>query len=129
MTNVEVKVDFSPSRLKAYAKNEVIATISVKNLSDVSTYWCECDVSVAPPLSLAHDSELALGRTRVGILKPKGIVRKQVKIYTRPNNYPDDYKMSVVSFAYDEDGAISERAEHRTHIPCGDETAKEVNKT
>ena len=121
MGNVEIKIEFAPSRLKAFAKNEAIATISVKNLSDVNTYWCECDVNVAFPLSLAHDSELALGRIRVAILKPNGIIRKQVKVYTRPNNYPDEYKMSVVSFIYDEDGAISERSEHREHVPCTDE--------
>jgi hypothetical protein len=104
-----------------------VATITVRNLSDVSTYWCECDVHVASPLSLSHDSEQSLGRMRIGILKPSGIARKQVKIYTRPNNYPDEYTMSVTSFIFDEDAAISERVEHREHIPCTDETAREIN--
>lgn len=126
MANTEIRVDFTPSKLKAYAKNEVVATISVKNMSDVNTYWCECEVKAMPPLSLAHDSELTTGRIRIGILKPKDTIRKQAKVYTRPNNYPDEYKMSVISFIYDGDGAISERNEHSEHITCVEETARNI---
>jgi hypothetical protein len=128
MSNIEISADFSPQKLKAYSRNEVIASITVKNLSDVNTYWCECDVNVTPPLTLSHDSELSLGRIRIGILKPKGIIRKQVKVYTRPNNYPDEYKISVVSFIYEEDGTISERGEHRMLIPCTDNAVRNVEK-
>lgn len=127
MTDLDIKVEFTPARLKAFMKNETYMNIITRNMSDVRTYWCECDVNITPPLSLSHDSEMNIGRTRVGILKPMGISRKQVKLYTRPNNFPDDYKIGIIAYIYDEEGAIAERIEHSASIVCSsDELAKNI---
>lgn len=115
--NVDVNVDFSPGKLKAFSRNEANMTITLKNNTN-EIFWGECEVNVTSPLSLAHDAEMNNGRTRVGIVKPMGTATKQVKIYTRPNNYPDDYTFSVVAYIYDGDGAISERVEKKASIMC-----------
>ncbi len=117
MGDIEVDVGFVPEKLKAFTKNVLQMDISVKN-SGTETYWGECDVVLASPLSLSHDSELNMGRTRIGILKPGHSLNKQVKIYTRPNNYPDDYKFSIIAYVYDGEGAIAERIERKLSIQC-----------
>ncbi len=118
MPSASVETRFEPVSLKANDKNEAIMYISVNATNSSKTYWCECDILVSPPLSLAHDKELDVGRTRVGILKPEGRLEKQVKLYTRPNNFPDSYPVSITTYLYDEDGAISERIEQREKIKC-----------
>ncbi len=120
MPNTDIDIDFTPRQLRAFSRNEAHMTINVKNLS-ANTYWCECEIMLMPPLSLANDSEMNSGRMRVGIIKPMGKMSKQVKVYTRPNNYPDDYKFSIVAFVYDEDGAIAERVEKKASIACASE--------
>jgi hypothetical protein len=116
--NVEINAAFEPDTLKAYAKNEAFLVISVKNLHASSSYWCECDVLVKSPLSLAHDRELENGRTRIGIAKPGSSIEKKIKIFTRPNNFPDDYPVGIVAYVYEEDGTIGERIEHKAAVPC-----------
>ncbi len=125
MTNVDISVDFVPQKLKAYSRNEAFMNITVRNTNESQSYWCEGDVSLTSPLSLAHDSELNAGRTRIGIVKPGCSSTKQIKLYTRPNNFPDEYKISLVVYAYDEDGAISERIEKKVGIVCAQEYAQE----
>ena len=120
MGNIDVEVSFAPEKLRAFSRNELQMSIILKNLSN-EIYWGECDVVVAPPLSLAHDSELNIGRTKMGILKPAQNLNKQVKMYTRPNNYPDDYKFSIIAYIYDGDGAIAERFEKKFSIQCAAE--------
>ncbi len=120
MGNIEIDVSFVPEKLKAFTKNEVQMNIAVKN-SGTEIYWSECDVVLSSPLSLSHDSELNSGRTRIGILKPGQALNRQVKLYTRPNNYPDDYKFSIIAYLYDGDGAVAERLEKKLSIPCAAE--------
>lgn len=121
-----MNIGFTPSSLKAFSRNEAEMTITLKNLGG-NTYWSECEVVVSAPLSLAHDSELNMGRTRLGILKPFANISKPVKIYTRPNNYPDEYTFSIVAYVYDSDAAIAERIEKKVSIMCvTEENAKPV---
>ncbi len=108
---------FEPEALKAYAKSEPFLILTLKN-EDSSSYWCECDVNVKPPLSLAHDKELNTGRTKVGIVKPNGSLDKKIRLFTRPNNFPDEYPIGVTSYIYDEDGAIAERVETNGTLAC-----------
>ncbi len=117
MPKAEISARFEPGVLKAYAKNEAMLVITMKNL-DGAPYWCECDVSVKRPLSLAYDKELGAGRTRMGILKPNGTIEKKIKIFTLPNNFPDDYQVSMTAYVYGEDGAIAERLERSEIVPC-----------
>ena len=120
MGNVELDVQFSPQRLKAFSRNEVKMDITIKNLTQ-SVFWGECEIRVASPLSLAHDSEMNAVRARIGILKPGASATRPVKLFTRPNNYPDEYGFTLVAYLYDEDAAISERVEKRVSIMCSQE--------
>lgn len=107
-----------PGTLKAYSKNEAYLVLSLKSADGTASYWCECDVSVKPPLSLAHDKELNTGRTKVGIIKPNGEIAKRIRLFTMPNNFPDDYSLSITAYIYGEDGAIAERIEKNESVPC-----------
>ena len=117
MSDVGIDVEIVPAKLRAFARNEALMTVSVRN-NGQGTYWCECEIALKPPLSLANDSEMNSGRIRIGILKPATGASKPVKLYTRPNNYPDDYQFSVTGFVYDEGGAIAERVERKASIAC-----------
>ena len=118
MPVVSISMRFEPAVLKAYARNEASVHIMLKNTDAAKTYWCECDILVKPPLSLAHDKELNIGRSRVGILKPGGERDKELRLYTSPNNFPDEYGLTVTAYVYDEDGAIAERTEQAGSIKC-----------
>ncbi|MEM3227960.1 MAG: hypothetical protein QXR58_00965 [Candidatus Micrarchaeaceae archaeon] len=120
MENIKIELKFEPDTLKAYAKNEAEMKIKINNTGE-ELVWCECDIGVTSPLSLAHDRELDVARTRVGIVRPKSSMEKRVRLYTRPNNFPDEYKVHVTTFAYGEDGAITERNESYGTIVCRDE--------
>lgn len=117
MGDIELSVTFEPDHFKAYSRNESEMKLKFSNVG-AGTFWCECEVTVASPLSLAHDRGLDAARTRVGILKPGGGLEKRIKLFTRPNNFPDDYKIKITSFLYDEDGAIVERKENEASIKC-----------
>ena len=115
---VDIAAKFEPEALKANAKNEAYLVLTLSSSDNEKAYWCECDVNVKPPLSLAHDKELNGGRTKIGILKPGGTINKRIKLFTRPNNFPDDYSLTITAYVYDEDGVISERQEKRETVPC-----------
>ena len=118
MATVSINSKIEPDTLKARVNNEAVMHLSLKNEDPEKTYWCECEIKVSPPLSLAHDKELNAGRTRIGILKPNASLEKPIKLYTRPNNFPDEYKFIVTAYVYDEDGAIAERVEKPESIRC-----------
>ncbi len=118
MDGVSVEVKFDPESFKAFARNEGYMVINIASKDNPGTYWCECEVNIKPPLSLAPDKELNGGKSRVGILKAGVAIEKKVKLYTRPNNYPDGYQVALTIFMYGEDGAIAERIEKKEEIPC-----------
>jgi len=115
--NIGIESRVEPNVLRAYFKNEALLSMIFENKYD-KILWCESEIHVENPLSLAPDKELGVGKTRIGLLKPSEKKEKVVKIYTRPNNFPDDYKFTIVLYAYDEDGAIEERAEYSNTIKC-----------
>lgn len=118
MTISKLETRFEPATLKANKKNEAVMHLSLSANASHKNYWCECDIVVGHPLSLAHDKELNVGRTRVGILKANKKIEKQIKLYTRPNNFPDSYPVDITVYLYDEDGAIAERVEQKETIKC-----------
>lgn len=118
MTIPKLETRFEPEVLKANKKNEATMYLTVTSDGNQQHYWCECDINVNHPLSLAPDKELGLGRTRVGILRPNKRIEKQVKVYTRPNNFPDNYSVKITVYLYDEDGAIAQRFEQNEIIKC-----------
>ncbi|MGC8495695.1 MAG: hypothetical protein ACP5RM_00265 [Candidatus Micrarchaeia archaeon] len=125
MPNIGINTSVEPSVLRAYSKNEATLSMRFENGYDDKILWCECEIHVEKPLSLAHDRELLLGKTRIGIIKPRGSISKQVKLFTQPNNYPSDYNYSIILYAYDEDGAIAERQEYKSMVKC-EENAKNI---
>jgi hypothetical protein len=125
MTIIKVSTRFEPLSLRANQRNEAMMYLSITSEDADKDYWCECDILVSPPLSLAPDKELNNGRTRIGILKPKSKIEKQIKLYTRPNNFPDAYPISITAYAYDEEGVIAERVAQDNNIMC-EEDGKEL---
>lgn len=125
MGDIDLSIAFEPEQFKAYTRNENEMKLKFNNMGS-GTFWCECEINVASPLSLASDKELNSARTRVGILKSGSALEKRVKLYTRPNNFPDDYKVKITSFLYDEDGAIAERKESEATIKCEEAKNPEV---
>lgn len=117
MPKISLKVKFEPEKLKANSKNEAFAILKVSN-NESKPLWCESVVSVKLPLSLAHDKESKTGFTRIGIVGPGKHMEKKIRIFTRPNNYPDKYGMSITLYAYDEQGVIAERLEKQESIEC-----------
>jgi hypothetical protein len=125
LPNIQINANVEPNVLKAYSKNEAMLSMHFENKYEDKILWCECEIHVEKPLSLAHDKELLLGKTRIGIIKPRGTISKQVKLFTLPNNYPAEYNYSIILYAYDEDGAIAERQEYKNLVKC-EENAKNI---
>ncbi len=118
MDNIELKINFDPPELKQNIKNEFFIILNFSNTNNDLNFWCECDLLVKHPLSLAHDKMLDIGRTRVGIIEPKQNIEKRIKIYTRPNNYPGEYELNLTAYLYDREGIISERIDRKETIIC-----------
>lgn len=118
MAAIRVTVKFEPQKLRAYKRNEATMSLAFENSDSMKQYWCECEIVVRSPLSLAGDRELDAGRTRVGIVRPNESKGKQVKLYTRPSNFPDSYNVGITTYVYEDDGTIAERLEQRESIVC-----------
>lgn len=118
MERFSLNIRFEPERLKQNSKNEAFLVMELKNNDAKHAFWCESDVKVNHPLSLAHDKQLDLGRTRIGIVQPEGSIEKRVKLYTRPNNYAGSYGIDITVYAYDEEGVIAERGEQHESVEC-----------
>ena len=123
MPIAKVKVGFEPDILKGSNRSEFTLKLSVSAPDATKEYWCECDIVANKPLTLAHDKDLHIGRTRVGILNSERTIEKQVKLYTMPGMSVEEYMVSVTTYLYDEDGAITERYDTSGIIRC------EVSKT
>lgn len=118
MPVVKLETRFEPTALKVNKRGETTMYLSLSAEDSHKTYWCECDISVKSPLSLAHDKELDMGHIRIGMLKTKRKIEKPVKLFTRPNNYADTYPVSITAYLYDEDGVIAERVVQHEGIRC-----------
>jgi hypothetical protein len=118
MAMVKIDMKFEPEVLANTTRSEITAKLTVSSESE-KEHWCECDITVSPPLSLAPDKTLNLGRTRIGILKKgKKPLEKTVKIYMAPHMAKHDYLVNVTAYLYDEDGAIAERMDTSQAIRC-----------
>ncbi len=118
MAKMQVTVKFDPQTLKSYKRNDVTMNLTLENVDESKLYWCECEIAVKSPLSLAIDCELDAGRARIGIVKPSEGKSKQIKLYTRPSNFPDSYKVGITTYVYEDDGTIAERLEQTESIVC-----------
>jgi hypothetical protein len=126
MEKVETTINFEPATLKAYSRNEAYMTVTVTNMGEDAIYWCELEVHVSLPLSLAPDTEMTKAKTRMGILTKGKPLTKKLKLFTRPNNFPDLYKVALTTYFYGEDGVIAERRDLKGEISCLAPTAKQA---
>lgn len=125
MQEIDVKIGFEPKVLNSGSRNEVNMIIEIGAM-DAKPHWCECDINVTPPISLAHDKELGMGRTRVGIVSAGKRLSKHVKVYTSPSVTSGNYQIGLVVYLYDEDGAIAARKEVSEAIACGELSKEEM---
>ncbi|MDE1869162.1 MAG: hypothetical protein KGH60_04340 [Candidatus Micrarchaeota archaeon] len=120
MPVLSISAAFEPNQLKAFKRTDAVMKLAFANSNAEKAYWCECDISVKSPLSLAPDKELGKGRAKVGIIMPGKSREKPIKLYTTPNNFAGDYDIKMTVYVYDEDGAIAERFEKVESIKCLD---------
>jgi len=111
----DIKIAFSPGKLKSLQKNEILATVKLSNNSD-KYCWYEFDVNLNSPLSLTYDQELDKGRFRVGILEPKTVKGKDFKIFTMDDLKPGIHKINFTIYVYDGDAVISDRLDYEIGI-------------
>ena len=100
-----IHASFFPIRLTAFVQNHVEMEITLINNTE-EIYWVECDVELPDAISLALDRKLSKGRSRVGIVGPKGKVTTRVKIYAGASSYPELYKLKVTAHGFDQAGAV-----------------------
>lgn len=120
MPVLSVSASFEPKELKAFKRADAVMKLSFVNPDTEKAYWCECDILVKSPLSLAPDKELGKGRAKIGIILPSKSREKPIKLYTTQNSFAGDYDIKMTVYVYDEDGAIAERFEKVESIKCID---------
>jgi uncharacterized membrane protein len=115
---LDINLSFNPIRMIAYTRNEVELKVNIKNNSN-QVYWIEVEVTVPTDfLSLHPTARLKTGRIRGGIIFGNEEKTVRCKIYANSVVHPDIYKINVVTYAYDRDGAISTRSEKIAEIRC-----------
>lgn len=117
MSKVNLEVTFDPEKAKANSKNEITMALTLSAQED-RMLWCEVDILVKYPLSLAYDRELKAARSRLGLLMPGKTIEKKVKLYTMPNNPAGQYLVGVIAYAYGEDGVIEDRQQRKAELDC-----------
>ncbi len=117
MSDITIAASFDPATIKAHTSTSVLMNLVLKS-SASSYYWCECDIEVEQPLSLAPHKELTKGRQRIGIIKPSASVSKRVNIYSDYTNFQSSYLVKITAYMYGEDGTISDRIEMSAQLLC-----------
>ncbi|MFP3215599.1 MAG: hypothetical protein RXR32_03580 [Candidatus Micrarchaeota archaeon] len=120
MPNLELSIESNPQELIAFRRNELDVKLKF-TLSDVdpsSSYWVETLVEVEPPISLAPDRSLKLGKINVGILSNGAVKEKRFKIFSNNDIYPDTFQIKITTLIYDSDGAVADRKEVKYDITC-----------
>ena len=103
---MKVRYSHYPLSLRAYSRTELEFTIELEN-DDDQPYWVEADVSLQNGLSLAPDTSLQKGRTRMGIVKAGEIKSKKLKLFCKTD--PGEYKITMTVYAFDQDAVIANR--------------------
>jgi len=120
MPTLELSVESNPQELIAFRRNELDFKIKfvLSNVDSNSAYWVETLVEVEPPISLAPDRPLKLGKINVGILSNGAVKEKRFKIFSNNDIYPDTFQIKITTLMYDSDGAVAERKEVKHDIVC-----------
>ncbi len=103
---MKIKYSHFPLSLRAFTRSELELTIEVEN-DDDQAYWIEADITLQNGLSLAPDSSLQKGRTRLGIVKEGEIKSKKLKIFSKTD--PGEYNITLAVYAFDRDAVIANR--------------------
>ena len=114
---LQMVTHFSPVRLVAFRSNAVVMETTVMNKGS-EPYWIECDVELPDAVSLAPDSKVSKGRSRLGIVHPNGVLNRSIKIYGGPGSYADTYTVRLTFYGYDSKGVIALRTERRASLRC-----------
>lgn len=117
MGMTDLDITFEPKKLKANSKNETAMVVKMSTKQE-RLLWCECDILLKYPLSLAFDRELKAGHSRIGLLRKGKFLEKRFRLYTMPNNQPGQYLIGVVTYAYGEDGVIEDRQQTKLELEC-----------
>ena len=112
-----IHASFFPIRLTAFVQNNVEMEITIVNNTE-EIYWVECDVELPDPISLAQDRKLSKGRSRIGIVGPKGRVTNRIKVYGGASSYPEIYKLKLTAYGFDQQGVIHVRNSQSAKLRC-----------
>ncbi|MDE1761934.1 MAG: hypothetical protein KGH59_01035 [Candidatus Micrarchaeota archaeon] len=123
MPDIETTLTLNQDQVKPFTSREIEVNLEVKT-SAAEPYWVEGVFDLQSPISLAPDKSLPSGKTVLGILDKDNPRSKRIKLYTNSDTYPSRYKMKVTIYAYDRDGAISERREYVKEIEVSESNAQ-----
>ena len=126
MPTLELSVESNPQELIAFRRNELDFKLKF-TFSDADAsrnYWVEALVEVEPPISLAPDRSLKIGKINVGILSNGVVKEKRFKIFSNNDIYPDTFQIKITTLMYDSDGAVAERKEVKHDLVCADKGGK-----
>jgi len=112
-----IRASFFPIRLTAFIQSHVEMEVTIIN-NTKEIYWLECDVNLPDAISLAPDRKLSKGRSRIGIVGPKGRATKRIKIYGGASSYPDMYKIKITAYGFDQQGTIQVRSNKNVKLRC-----------
>lgn len=118
MSNITISTNFNPKTIKANTTSEISMDIMIKLMDEKNSYWCESDIEIEEPLSLAPHKRLSKGRRRMGIIKSGSDISQKINIYSDSTNFPNEYNLKVITYVYGEDGTIVERIETPTTLSC-----------
>jgi len=127
MPTLELSVESNPQELIAFRRNELDFKLKF-TFSDADAsrnYWVEALVEVEPPISLAPDRSLKIGKINVGILSNGVVKEKRFKIFSNNDIYPDTFQIKITTLMYDSDGAVAERKEVKHDVVCTDKGGKD----
>lgn len=118
MSNIKISTTFNPTIIKANTMSEVSMNLIIKSSDEDTIYWCESDIEIEEPLSLAPHKRLSKGRRRIGIIRSHSEISQKVNIYSDSTNFPNGYNIKIITYVYGVDGTIVERIETPTTLTC-----------
>ncbi|MCD6227048.1 hypothetical protein J7J90_00975 [Candidatus Micrarchaeota archaeon] len=114
---VNISTRLYPLRMIAYSHNSVDVTFTINNMTN-EMLWLECDIKTPETLSLSKSDRICKGRFRFGIIGPKNIIEKTIKIYGNVATYPDVYNVKTTIKVFDRFGKERNNIDHKFNVRC-----------
>ncbi|MGB9732591.1 MAG: hypothetical protein ACP5P2_00635 [Candidatus Micrarchaeia archaeon] len=124
MPALDINIESTPDRLRPFRRNEVDFTARFSMSPGKEHYWIEALVEVEPPLSLAPDRHLKMGKINVGILSEGLSKEKRFKVFSNNDIFPNTFTLRITALVYDGDGAVADRKEVKYELECSDKDGK-----